>query len=227
VTAVSELVLGTSASAWQKVGMTVDDQTARVGAVTLRFAPHEQGLARWGLAGLPAASRTVTDIDGLRPQKRAPAGPAPDNEMGAIRLELITVATTSLLRTADAIEAATSEPLTSVRGSAEFSVGFIRLGEVLVEIAQSNRVSGDHATSGGFVIVVEQLEQLTARLGPDVISEPRIAVQYGRRIATFRASAGLGTPVAAMTPPPPPPQPPTPEQEREWTAMRLAARKGD
>jgi len=225
VTAVSELVLGTSASAWQKVGMTVDGQTALVGAVTLRFAPHEHGLARWGLAGLPAASRTVTDIDGLpTAEAPAPTGPAPDNEMGAIRLELITVATASLLRTADAIEAATSEPLTSVRGSAEFSVGFIRLGEVLVEIAQSNRVSGD-ATFGGFVIVVEQLEQLTARLGPEVISEPRIAVQYGRRIATFRASAGLGTPVAAMTPPPP--QPPTPEQEREWTAMRLAARKGD
>ena len=226
MTAVSELVLGTAAAAWQKVGMTVDDQTARVGAVTLRFAPHEQGLARWGLAGLPAASRTVTDIDGLPTAAApAPAGPAPDNEMGAIRLELITVATTSLLRTADAIEAATSEPLMSVRGSAGFSVGFIRLGEVLVEIAQSNRVSGDHATFGGFVIVVEQLEQLTARLGPEVISEPRIAVQYGRRIATFRASAGLGTPVAAMTPPPP--QPPTPEQEREWTAMRLAARKSD
>ena len=114
--------------------------------------------------------------------------------MGAIRLELITVATTSLLRTADAIEAVTSEPLTSVRGSADFSVGFIRLGEVLVEIAQSNRASGDHATFGGFVIVVEQLEQLTARLGPDVISEPRIAVQYGRHIATFRAECGPWNP---------------------------------
>jgi hypothetical protein len=226
VTAVAELVVGASASAWQKVGLAIDDQTARVGAVTLRFAPHERGLARWGLAGLPAASPPITDIDGL-PTAEAPAssGPAPDNEMGAVRLELITVATTSLLRTADAIEAATGEALTSVRGSAEFRVGFIRLGEVLAEIAQSNRASGDHATFGGFIIVVEQLEQLTARLGPDVISEPRIAVQYGRRIATFRASAGLGTPVAVMTPPPP--QPPTPGQEREWTAMRLAIRRGD
>jgi hypothetical protein len=226
VTALAELVLGASASAWQKVGLTVEDQAAQVGTVTLRFAPHEQGLARWGLTGLPAAARTVTDIDGLpTAEAPAPSGPAPDNEMGAIRLELITVATTSLLRTADAIEAVTDEPLMSVRGSAEFSVGFIRLGEVLVEIAQSNRVSGDNATFGGFVIVVEQLEQLTANLGPDIISEPRIAVQYGRHIATFRTSAGLGTPVAAMSPPPP--QPPTREQEREWTAMRLAARRGD
>jgi hypothetical protein len=224
--AVSELMLGASASAWQKVGLTVEDQTARVGAVTLRFAPHERGLARWGLAGLPPASRTVTGIDGLpTTEAPAPSGPAPDNEMGATRLELITVATTSLLRTADALEAVTGEPLASVRSSAGFSVGFIRLGEVLVEIAQNNRASGDYATFAGFVIVVEQLKQLTAHLGPDVISEPRIAVQYGRHIATFRPSAGLGTPVAAMTPPPP--QPPTPEQEREWTAMRLAARKAD
>jgi hypothetical protein len=145
--------------------------------------------------------------------------------MGALKLELITVATTSLLRTADAMEAATGEPLTSVRGSAAFRVGFIRLGEVLAEMAQSDRASGDHAVFGGFVIVVGDLEQLTARLGLDVISEPRIAVQYGRHIATFRPSAGLGTPVAAMTPPPP--QPPTPEQEREWTARWRAARRGD
>ena len=106
------------------------------------------------------------------------------------------MATTSLLRTADAIEAVTGEPLTSVRRSGDFSVGFIRLGEGLAEIAQSSRASGDHAEFGGFVIVVEQLEQLTARLGPDVISEPRIAVQYGLDIATFRTSAGLGTPLA-------------------------------
>lgn len=226
MTAVSELVLGASAAAWQTVGLTVEGQTAQVGAVTLRFAPQEQGLPRWGLAGLPAASRTVTDIDGL-PTAAAPApsGPAPAHEMGAIRLELITVATTSLLRTADAIEAVTGEPLTSVRSSGDFSVGFIRLGEVLAEIAQSSRASGEQATFGGFIIVVEQLEELTARLGPDVISEPRIAVQYGRHIATFRASTGLGTPVAVMTPPPS--LPPTREQEREWTAMRLAARKAD
>lgn len=224
MTTVAELVLGASAAAWRNVGLTVEDQAAQVGAVTLRFAAHEQGLPRWGLAGLPPGSRTVTDIDGLpTAAAAAPSGPAPDHEMGALKLELITVATTSLLRTADAIEAVTGEPLASVRRSGESSVGFIRLGEVLAEIAQSSRAPAGHATFGGFIIVVDQLEQLTARLGPDVISEPRIAVQYGRHIATFRASAGLGTPVAAMTPPPP--QPPTPEQEREWTARRLAARR--
>ena len=225
MTAVSELVLDASAAAWQKVGLTVEDQSAQVGAVTLRFAPAEPGLPRWGLAGLPPAARAVTEIDGL-PTAAAPAsaGPAPEHEMGALRLELITVATTSLLRTADAIEAVTGEPLHSVRNAGDFSVGWIRLGEVLAEIAQSSRASGEHAVFGGFIIVVRQLQQLTERLGPDVISEPRIAVQYGRHIATFRPGAGLGTPVAAMTPPPP--QPPTREQEREWTAMRLAARKG-
>ena len=54
--AVSELILGASASAWQKVGLTVEDHTARVGAVTLRFAPHERGLARWG------PGRTATSL---------------------------------------------------------------------------------------------------------------------------------------------------------------------
>ena len=76
--AVAELILGASASAWQKVGLTVEDQTARVGAVTLRFAPHERGLARWGLAGLPPASRALSDIDGLpTAEAPAPSGPSP------------------------------------------------------------------------------------------------------------------------------------------------------
>jgi hypothetical protein len=225
VTSVSELVLGASADAWQRVGLTVEDQAAQVGGVTLRFAPHERGLARWGLAGLPAASRAVTDIDGLpTADVPAPPGPAPAHEMGALQLELITVVTTSLLRTADEIEAVTGEVLTSVRRTGDGSVGFVRLGEVQAELAQSSRASDEVAAFAGFVIVVADLEQLTARLGLDVISEPRIAVQYGRHIATFRPGAGLGTPVAAMTPPPA--QPPTPEQEREWTAMRIAARRG-
>ncbi len=223
--AVSELIVGASADAWQRVGLTVGGQAAQVGAVTLRFAPQEQGLARWGLAGLPAASRGVADIDGLpTADVPAPAGAAPAHEMGALKLELITVVTTSLLRTADELEAVTGEPLTSVRRSGAGSVGFVRLGEVQAELAQTSRASGEVAAFAGFVIVVADLEQLTARLGLDVISEPRIAVQYGRHIATFRPGAGLGTPVAAMTSPPA--QPPTPEQEREWTAMRIAARRG-
>ena len=52
--AVSELVVGASADAWQRVGLTVDGQAAQVGAVTLRFAPQEQGLAqRYGVSSIP------------------------------------------------------------------------------------------------------------------------------------------------------------------------------
>jgi hypothetical protein len=50
------------------------------------------------------------------------------------------------------------------------------------------------------VFVVDDLDATVAWLGPDVVSTPRDAVQSGRRIASIRREAGLGLPVALMTP---------------------------
>ena len=50
-------------------------------------------------------------------------------------------------------------------------------------------------------MVVSDLDALAERLGDD-LGTPRDAVQSGRRIATLRESAGLGVPVAFMTPAP-------------------------
>ena len=47
---------------------------------------------------------------------------------------------------------------------------------------------------------VDDLDGVAERLGPDVLSPPKQAVQKGRLISTFRTSAGLGLPTALMTP---------------------------
>jgi hypothetical protein len=49
------------------------------------------------------------------------------------------------------------------------------------------------------VVVVDQLDEAAAHLGPDVIGAPKSAVQPGRRIATVRSGAGLGVPLALMS----------------------------
>ena len=48
---------------------------------------------------------------------------------------------------------------------------------------------------------VADLHEACDRLGPDVVSLPKAAVQPGRFIATVRAAVGLGLPLALMTPP--------------------------
>ncbi|HEY8865706.1 MAG TPA: hypothetical protein VIM22_02145, partial [Solirubrobacteraceae bacterium] len=55
------------------------------------------------------------------------------------------------------------------------------------------------ATFWGLVVVVGDLDAAVATLG-DRVGTPRQAVQPGRRIATLRGEAGLGVPVAFMTP---------------------------
>jgi hypothetical protein len=50
------------------------------------------------------------------------------------------------------------------------------------------------------VLSVEDVDALATRLGPDVMSAPKPAVQPGRTIATVRAAAGLGVPFAVMSP---------------------------
>jgi len=49
------------------------------------------------------------------------------------------------------------------------------------------------------VINVDDLDAACALLGPERVSEPKDAVQPGRRIATIRSQVGLGTAVALMT----------------------------
>ena len=48
--------------------------------------------------------------------------------------------------------------------------------------------------------MVDDLDAAVASFSEGHVSEPRPAVQEGRRIATVRRDAGLGLPVALMTP---------------------------
>ena len=78
--------------------------------------------------------------------------------------------------------------------------GFHRLGEVIVEVVESAQVAASSAAFWGFVWNVDDLHEVCDTLGPEVISLPKPAVQSGRYIATVRNGAGLGLPLALMTP---------------------------
>ena len=197
-----ELELGGDPGPWGRLGFTVGESGLRIGSVLLRFVGGEPaGIARWSLSGAPKG-----DLDGLPTRivaESKPEEPAPEHPNGARQLDHVVVLTPDLDRTFAALERASFD-LRRVRdaGTEEHPVrqGFYRLGEVILEVVGDVEPPGP-ARFWGLVVVAEDLDALSRRVGDD-LGSVREAVQSGRRIATVRESAGLGVPVAFMTPAP-------------------------
>jgi hypothetical protein len=196
---VGEFLIRGAVQPWQRLGLTIVDGLAQVGTVRLRFEPGDPGLVGWGLVD---SATLATDIDGLPTNHVAACdGAAPVGELDIVGFDHVVVNTSSLERTCGAIEAATGAPLKRVREAGPgVRQGFHRLGEVIVEVVEFARVTSPVASFWGFVWNVADLHEVCERLGPEVISLPKAAVQPGRFIATVRGSVGLGLPLALMTP---------------------------
>ena len=194
---VGEFVIECEVEPWERIGLLVVDGVAQVGGVRLRFVPGSGGLVGWGLMDWPASLAT---IDGLATHSvAAPPTTAPEHPLGVLGFDHVVVMTSSLERTCSAIEAATGAPLKRVREAGLVRQGFHRLGEVIVEVAETAQVTAPHASFWGFVWNLEDLHQACTDLGPGVVSLPKRAVQPGRFIATVRPEAGLRMPLALMT----------------------------
>jgi len=204
VTTVGELVIASAVEPWQALGLHVEGDTARIGGIRLRFVPvaagAQAGVIAWGLVGAPTE---VSDIDGLATHHLADgtSGPVVADDLGIVGWDHLVINTSSLERTCGAIEAATGEPLKRIREAGAIRQGFHRLGELIIEVVEAPQVTAPAAAFWGFVWNVADLHGVCDRLGPDVVSLPKAAVQPGRFIASVRANVGLGLPLALMTPP--------------------------
>ncbi|TMM01323.1 MAG: VOC family protein [Actinobacteria bacterium] len=196
-----ELLIAAEPERWAALGLAVGaDGVAQVGTIRLRLgAPGEPGIAGWRVRGLADG-----DLDGLPTQgsaapPRAPA-PAADHPLGALAIDHVVVATPDLERTIAALERAGLE-LRRVREAGPTArQGFFVVGDAVLEVVGPNEPDGQGPASfWGLVLVVEDLDAAAERLGP-LLGAPRDAVQPGRRIATVRREAGLGTAVALITP---------------------------
>jgi hypothetical protein len=155
-------------------------------------------LVGWALSGI---DESVTEIDGLTTDVVRPMAPVfAEHPLGAIGLDHVVITTNSLDRTCGAIAAATGAPLKRVRELGEMRQGFHRLGSLVVEVVERAGLADGPAAFWGFVLNVEDLDAAVALLGPDLVGDTKPAVQPGRSIATVREEAGLGLPVALMTP---------------------------
>jgi hypothetical protein len=203
VPALTQLVVADDPATWERLGFAVaPDGVCRLGAVAVRLAGSGagRGILSWSLDGGVRAA-----IDGLAAAaaELPPADPVA-HPNGARRLDHVVVTTPDVARTFAALAAAGLE-LRRVReaGSAERPLrqGFYRIGEALLEVVGPPEAAGaGPAAFWGLVVVVDDLDALAARLGPQ-LGRPRPAVQAARRIATLRESAGSSVALAFMTPP--------------------------
>lgn len=204
---IDELVVADPPAAWEALGFAIEDGVCVIGAVRIRLAGAEagKGLVGWSLRGLAAAA-----LDGLpttRSERPAPSeGRAHPN--GITALDHVVAITPALERTVAAMEAAGLD-LRRIREEPTPAgaprQAFFRLGAEILEVVQepeavAERDGADRsAFFWGLAFVAPDLDATAAAIG-EGCSEPREAVQPGRRIATLRRSAGLSLPLALMTP---------------------------
>lgn len=199
----TELTLSVSIEAWRHHGFATDTLLA---GVRLRLEDGGGGLAGWAFSAL---GPDVESIDGIATTAHSPneLGQSSDAPFGAIHIDHVVVATDDLARTTTAIERATTAPMKRVRDAGPgVRQGFFRFGDaarsVVVEVVERADSPAGPARLWGLVFVVDDVEEIASRAGPSVIGAPKPAVQPGRLIATVRPEAGLGIPVALMSPDP-------------------------
>lgn len=200
-TRLAALRIGGSTGPWVGFGFAVDvDGSIPLRNGALEFVRDELGMLGLGVAGL---EHPPVDIEGIGVTVAQPVPPL-DHPNGAFEIDHVVLMTNSLERTSEAVEAALGLPLRRIRETDTVRQGFHRFADhqgtrgCIIELVENQRVQ--HTSLFGLVVNVVDLDAVCQRWGADAISEPKPAVQPGRRIATVRKHVGLGVPVALMTP---------------------------
>lgn len=209
-----ELRVDAEPAAWAAAGFAVADGQCRVGDVRIRFDGERRsteerrgGITGWTLAGIDRSAELdglPTTYDDLAVSIATAGGEHPNGVSG---IDHLVVFSSDLDRTTGAFEAAglRCRRLREAEApdGAPIRQAFFRLGAVIVEVVDvpPEHVSPGDARLWGTTFVCEDLDRAVAELEEGgLIGAPREAVQPGRRIATMRRGAGLGVPVALISP---------------------------
>jgi hypothetical protein len=206
VSRIASIKITADADAWHEAGFTVADGACRVGQVVLVLqAGSPPGITSWMLAGAPDDS--VGSVDGLATIHGEPSLTVPAiHAIGATSIDHLVVVTPDLERTCSAVERMLGLPLRRVRAAGSrdgqpIQQGFFRMGEVVLEVVGGGGVDpAAPARFWGLTFTVADLDAAVSLLGPQRCSPAKEAVQPGRRIASARPAAGLGLPIALMSP---------------------------
>jgi hypothetical protein len=186
---------------WEAIGLRADDQ-GRIpfanGALVFEAGGHGiVGLAIDGVERLPA------QIEGI-PLRAGTVVAGIEHPIGAFEIDHVVIMTDSLDRTSESVTEALGLECRRIRETETVRQAFHRFADqggvrgCIIEIVENARVA--RPALFGLVLNLADLDAAAARSGPDVIGDPKPAVQPGRRIATVRSTAGLGVAVALMSP---------------------------
>ena len=194
------LTLGGPVEPWADLGLTAGaDGAIAIGGVALRFGAEGTGIGGWTLADAPGLGE-LASLDGLTTTltSEPPVADGDPHPLGVTAIDHVVALTGDLDRTTAALTGAGLD-LRHTRDAGEgFRQAFFLVRPTLLELGGPAE-DHDGAAFWGLTLVVENLDAAAERLG-DRLGRVKDAVQPGRRIATVRPSAGLGLPVAFMTP---------------------------
>ena len=178
----TEIRVAADAVAWSAAGFSVDAQATIVGDVSIAFVEGDGGIVDWTLA-----------VDAADP-------PATTHANGVTEIDHVVMIAPDLQRKIDELEEQGIE-LRRLRegetGMGTYRQAFFRLGRPILEV-----VEGDEPERlWGITFATQDIDAAAALLG-DKLGRVKDAVQPGQRIATVRREAGLGLPVALISPKP-------------------------
>jgi hypothetical protein len=214
-----EIAVGDEPVDWASIGFAVDDaDTCQIGAVRMRLvgSARARGIVGWSLRGCALSGEATPDVtyprtfqvDGL-PTTAVDRAAEPDitprpaarqHPNGVNRIDHMVVMTADLDRTTTALEALGIVARRTREAGQGRRQRFFRLGEVILEVVDPVDHAGDRpAAFWGLAFTVADIDATAAYL-VGRLSEPRNAVQQGRRIATLRSGGEVSVPLAFMSP---------------------------
>lgn len=191
---VDEIAVAGDPARWEALGFVVDGNVVAVGGVRIRLGARGKGIAGWSLRGIAEGA----DLDGL-PTTVAAGPPPPDaveHPLGVTAVDHLVALTPDLDRTVARLSAAGLDHRRTRDAGGGMRQAFFVVGPCLLELG--GPVEGE-VRFWGLTLAVADIDAAAERLG-DRLGRVKDAVQPGRRIATVRPEAGLGLPLALITP---------------------------
>lgn len=211
----THVVLGDPPDAWRCAGFDVDAAGRfRLGATEVWCLDSDhRGFVGWALDGIDTELDGIeADLDGIATLDggltTAPGPATTAHPNGISSIDHVVIRTGDCSRTIAAFEAAGLD-VRGGRSTASYGAPmrqtFFWAGDVILELVgpDEDQPTTDERTSVfGLALVAADLDATAAAMGP-LLGTPKDAVQPGRRIAGVRhRAAGIGLPVAVMSPHP-------------------------
>lgn len=201
------VLVGDTASAWAAAGFEVDETHGRarvvIGEIRIDLVGPDdgRGIVAWGFDDIDDGRN---DIDGITTIRAAAADPPPQHDNLVSHVDHVVMFTPDLQRTMAALEQAGFEPrrVRDIPGTEPLRQQvFYWAGPTIIELVGPAAPTGDGpATLWGLAVTCDDLDLACDRLD-GALTDPKPAVQPGRRIATLRTrDLDISTAIAFMSP---------------------------